>query len=534
MSFFRAHKLHVALALVLFLSVIFSLYSIWKYPGDSSSGGAGMPGFRQGEGFTRQGASRPDGPSQTAPPGGSTDNTAKRTMPSGSAPFAGSVRSSWQYATPLALFAALGFGLTAVLFNRVARKKSQIHETDATSLMWMLLGIGLFLRVAAAPWIPGFVSDIGLFKSWATSAANNLSGFYLHGSSDYPPLYIYVLYLAGKLAALPQLSGYFTLLIKLPSILADVMTAYLLYRVASKHLSAELGLLVASFYTFNPAVFINSTFWGQVDSFFALLVVAAMHFLSEEKLGWSTAFLTAAVLMKPQGIIYLPILCFSLLRVKRVRAWFTVIASALVTGLLVVLPFSVGQGPLWLFKLYTSTVNEYPYASVNAFNFFGLLGANYVRDSTTLLAFSYKTWGLVFIVAVTAFSWWMYTKARRAEFASAVALMQIAGVFTFESSMHERYLFPAVALALLAYVQLKENKFLWLALGFSVTTFANTYAILYRTANGVAPFDILFVTTSLLNVLLCAFLAKVLWERSHQGSEGSKERWTVPHGGETG
>lgn len=536
-SYCRAHKFKIASTLVLLLSVALAFYSIWTYPGDSRSGGTVGPGpgihqgglapngGNPGAGGPRRGgpltgapgrAGPPSGSSSFYPPGGSGDGSHRPARPQGANPLARSAGVPSPYATPLAVFATLFFGLVAWVFYRVARKKLQIQETHASRLIWLLLGIGLFLRVALAPWIPGHPTDIRLFTSWARAAASNLAGFYPHSNSDYPPMYVYVLYAVGKLATLPRLSAYLTLLIKLPSILADVTTAHLLYRVARKYASLGLGLLVAAFYTFNPAVFVNSTFWGQVDSFFTLLVVAAVLLLAEERLAWATVFLTAAVLMKPQGILYLPLLFFALLRAKRVRAWFTVAAAALATGLLAVLPFALGQQPLWLFKLYARTVNEYPYASVNAFNFYGLIGANYVRDTTALLGLSYKAWGLAFIVGVTAFSWWMYTRARRPQFASAVALLQVAGVFTFATSMHERYLFPAAALALLAYLHLQDNRLLWLALGFSVAIFVNTYTVLYHATSGAAPYGFALFAASLLTVLLCAFLAKALWDQNAQ------------------
>jgi Gpi18-like mannosyltransferase len=296
--------------------------------------------------------------------------------------------------------------------------------------------------------------------------------------------------------------------------MADVATAYLLYRVARKYVSFEASLLIGAFYTFNPAIFINSTFWGQVDSFFTLIIVAAIYFLSENKLGWSTVCLIAAVLMKPQGIIYLPLLLFALFGLKRIKPWFIVTASALVTALIIVVPFSFGQNPLWLLNLFTNTLNEYPYASVNAFNFFSLLGANYKPDTSTLFLFSYHTWGMAFIVIITLFTWWMYIRSKNTKLVSILALLQIAGVFTFASSMHERYLFPATALALLAYFYLRDKRLLWLSAGFSLTIFINTYVILYYSTNGGAPYSFTLFVTSLLNVLLCIWLAKVVWELS--------------------
>jgi Gpi18-like mannosyltransferase len=172
-----------------------------------------------------------------------------------------------------------------------------------------------------------------------------------------------------------------------------------------------------------------------------------------------------------------------------------------------------------LFNLFLSTLKEYPYASVNAFNFFGLLGANYKLDTSTLVLFSYHTWGMAFIVIITLFTWWIYSRSGNVKLTSLLALLLISGVFTFSSNMHERYLFPAAALALLAYVYLRDKRLLWLSAGFSLTIFINTYVILYYSTNGGAPYSFTLFVTSLMNVLLFIWLAKVVWELSLKKKE---------------
>lgn len=428
--------------------------------------------------------------------------------------FRGGIQSNGQYSTALAIYAGVILALFVAVFILIIRKKwsLKIRPEKQTILLWALLGIGLFLRIAAAPWINGHPFDISLFKNWATSAADHFSTFYVNGSSDYPPFYIYILYGVGKIASLPAMSSYMNLLIKLPSLLADVATTYLIYKLARKYLTYELSLLISAFYLFNPAVLINSTFWGQVDSFFTLLIVAALLLLSSKKLAWATVIFTAAVLMKPQGVIFLPILFFELVRRKRIRDFLTVGLTSLFTAVLLILPFSFSQEPLWIFKLFSHTLGEYPYASVNAFNFFSLLGANYVQDSTTLFVFSYHTWGLIFITLITLYSWWIYGKGRSAKYAALTALLQITGVFTFSASMHERYLFPAAALALLAFAYLQDKRLLWLFAGFSATIFLNTYVILYGSLSGGAAYSAPLFLTSVLNVGLFVYLAIVAWD----------------------
>ncbi|MGG4187913.1 glycosyltransferase 87 family protein [Paenibacillus peoriae] len=457
-----------------------------------------------GNGATRDGQHRG--------PGGMSGNGPGMGGPGGGMGGGRSGNSSSAYATPLAIFAALFFGVFVFIAYRFRAREWKLGERNRGLMLWTVLGAGFFLRMAIAPWISGHM-DLMLFRNWAMTAADSLSGFYTNGSSDYPPFYIYILYVIGKIGSTDAFSPYMSVLLRLPNILADIVTAYMLYRLASKRVGYAISLGLAIFYVFNPAVFINSTFWGQVDSFFTMLIVGMIVLLVENRIGWSTVLFTIAVLMKPQGIIYGPVLFFELLRQRKIQPWLLAVGGAVVTTILVILPFSWGQEPLWLLDLYKGTVGEYPYASVNAYNFFALIGGNYTQDTTTLFLLSYHTWGMICIVLVTLFTWWMYIRSRKPQFAAAAALVLIAGVFTFASSMHERYLFPAAALAVLAYLYLRDRRFLWLAGGFSLTIFLNTFDIFYS-SNSRDQYGIILCVTSLLNVLLFGYLVKVVWDCS--------------------
>jgi Gpi18-like mannosyltransferase len=535
MSVFN-HKLKIGLFLILLTSILLCFYSLWNVHGDTASMPNHMPqfGFREGNhNFDHHANQAPPGrnfPSHHSAwrSGGNTSLNGDKHFFNGNRSFPNRNRfrganSDTNETISLFLYSVLFLGFFAVSYYQFSRKNIKIHRDKREMLVWTLLGVGLFLRIAAAPWVGGQSFDINLFKNWAMTAAKDFGGFYINGSSDYPPLYIYILYLLGKMASLPALGSYFTLLIKLPSILADILTAYLIYRLAAKYFSAEISLLLSAFYIFNPAVFINSTFWGQVDSFFTLIVVLAVFMLSEKKVCLSAALFAAAVLMKPQGIIFLPVLFFELVRLKSVKRFFAAVMTALGTALVIILPFSFQQSPLWIFKLFAGTIGEYPYASVNAFNFFSLIGANYMPDTSSLFGLSYHTWGMMFIAMITVFSWFIYIKGRSATFAFLAALIQIAGVFTFSVSMHERYLFPAAALSLLAFIYLKDKRLLWLFSGFSATSFINTSAVLYGMFRGPAGvhYNFTLFITSLLNVVFFIYLAKVGWDITVRN-----KRWT--------
>lgn len=496
MSTLKDSKVRIGLFLVLFAIIAVSVYSMWSfYCSSTTILGQGMQDGRNS--FS---------PHTIHPPSNGNIYTPNGDM------FKETEHTDTKYAAPLILYSILFFGVFTIFYYLFVYKNIIVHKNKKL-LVWTILAAGLLLRIAVAPWVGGFPYDINLFKEWATSAAKSLSGFYMNGWSDYPPFFVYILYVVGKIASMQTMNLYFTLLIKLPSILADVATAYIMYRLSLKYLSLEISILLSAFYIFNPAIIINSTFWGQVDSFFTMLIVLAVFTLCEGKIYIATAIFTAAILMKPQGIIYLPVFFFVLISLKNVKRFVIAAVTSIATVLMVIIPFSLRQDPIWIVKLYSKTIGEYPYGSMNAFNFFSLIGGNFKPNTTTLFLLNYHVWGLIAIVIVTLFSWFVYIKGRTTKFASIAALLQISGVFTFSTSMHERYLFPAAALSLLAFIYIKDKRLLWLCAGFSATIFINTFAVLFRTSGSDGlPYSLPLIITSLLNVLFFIYLIKVGWD----------------------
>lgn len=508
------------LLIILLAAGLLCVYAVGRYH-DDSSGGSRFNMSQLNAGPVQPQTQDQDGMRRQSPRGqspGQEQEGGRRINPEGaSVPNTGTENSA-NLSNGLLIYAGIFFMLSCAVCYLAVRRKIKLDPDQAKWLILTLLGVGFLLRVAAATLMSGHPFDISTFRSWATAAANNLFQVYDSGrSSDYPPLYMYILFIAGKLGSLPVLSGYYPLLLKLPSMIADIATAFLIYRVARKYLSQELSILLSAFYVFNPAIIINSAWWGQVDSFFTLIAVLGVWALTEKKMGLAGSLFIAAVLMKPQGIIFLPVLGFELIRQKSLKSLLKTAAGVLGTALLVVLPFAVHYDAGWIFRLYAQTIGEYPYASVNAFNLFSLLGANYKSDELPWLFLNYHIWGLIFICLVTAYSWFIYIKAKSTALIPAAALLQIAGVFTLATGMHERYLFPAAALAILAGVYLRDRRLWFLAAGFSATIFINTHVILFGTLQGMsrAAYSPIMIMTALGNVLLLIYLGKVLLDLAH-------------------
>lgn len=504
-----------SLAFVLVLLVILSVYSLYHYSG-STEGFRGnfQHNFTQGStngswgsGNTNQGVWQRSNP----PQGNGQSGQSQWQMSRSRGDFGGFRETSSKYGVYIIAYAVIAFLLFILSYYALKNKKLKLDFQSDKFIIASLFLIGFFMRLYIAATIEGYSGDMGFFRSWAQSASQDILNFYKNTPScDYPPLYIYVLYLIGKIASIGNLSHYYNVFLKFPSILADVVSSYIIYKIAKKHFTKSISAFISALYIFNPAVFIDSSAWGQVDSFFTMLVIIAVYFLSEKKIGLSSVFFTGAVLMKPQGIIFAPVLFFEIVNERSLKNFLKAFVASLVTAVIVLVPFAIGQDPLWIFKLYEKTISEYPYASVNGFNFYGLLGTNYVNSSTKFIIYSYSTWGFIFIVLTTAFSWFIYIKGKNSNLAYLTALLQIALVFTFSTGMHERYLFPAAALAILAFLYVKDIRLFGLYALFSITSFLNMYYVLFgnlRNSFGFIP-----MLVSLGNVVMAVYLAKVSYD----------------------
>lgn len=207
------------------------------------------------------------------------------------------------------------------------------------------------------------------------------------------------------------------------------------------------------------------------------------------------------------------ILLFWYIKEKNLQSFLKSVASGVITALIILSPFSIAQGNItWIFKLYMREVSEYPYASNNAFNFYTLIGANRVKDSTKMFLFSYHTWGMAFIVLVTLLSGILYFKSKNRYTMTLAAFIQITGVFDFSVGMHERYMFTAVLASILAFIYLRDKRLLLLSVFLSVTNFLNMHLILFNQTvfRGTGSNNsMVSMIISLLNVAAFIYLIKI-------------------------
>jgi Gpi18-like mannosyltransferase len=177
----------------------------------------------------------------------------------------------------------------------------------------------------------GFESDLGTFTAWAMQLGQTGPGtFYATaGFADYPPGYLYVLWLLGGLGHLlaPFANGDVgsatAALIKLPPMLLDVSVGALLYYVvrswrAHRPDAERLALIAAALYVLNPVTWYDSAVWGQTDAAGAFIIMLTVVALTRGNSEGASVLAVLAALIKPQfGVVALPVVAIVLLRRHR-------------------------------------------------------------------------------------------------------------------------------------------------------------------------------------------------------------------------
>lgn len=301
-----------------------------------------------------------------------------------------------------------------------------------------VLVIGFFFRVFIANF--GTLElDHGTFVAWGNSLATyGLKNFY-SGWSDYLPGYLYILWLLGKINMIfPYLQ---TILFKLPAIFADLATGYLIYKIVGK----KKGILFSIFYIFNPAIFANSSLWGQADSLTAMFSVLSLYIFPYSYL-LSAVFLSLGTLIKPQAAFILPAILYLFVKsdinklfIQRI---FKLIKYSLVGLIFFVagfIPFN-NSSTLYNFILERLTVSsgQYPYGSINAFSFWGLFGF-WKPDNISFWIGLFVSVLFTAVVSVSVYK----KKIDNGQY--QIAALSLLIFFMFLTRIHERHLLPVLA-----------------------------------------------------------------------------------------
>lgn len=331
----------------------------------------------------------------------------------------------------------------------------------------MLVVLALIVRLY---WMQfeGYSFDTYVNRTWGLSALKyGLIDSYsqqLHENMlpNYPPLSILIFQYMSGFANMLQLmfsisaSVLQNVVIKLPSLVADVVASGVLYYYLRSRLQSSIALAVAALYFAHPGVMYNAAYWGQTDSIFTMFIVCTVVALFSKRFGLAGVLAAAAVLSKFQAVVFFPLFALFALfykgALRKSLIWFCIVFLA------ACLPFVVFGQTNALLSVYTDAVGFYSGTSYNAYNIWWLLYGD-VQPQDTALIFSFvshRLVGLVLFSIVYVISMMLFIREQRIphsklskELVFFMSLSMVAaGFFLFTTQMHERYLFPFMALGL--------------------------------------------------------------------------------------
>ena len=373
---------------------------------------------------------------------------------------------------------------------------------------------------------PGYQIDTYDFALWFKHAADVGPRVFYNNNywCDYPPFNVYFFWLFGSLAkglslfpanipaSIPAGSSILYLL-KLPANLLDLATAFLIFLFLRKSVTFKWAITAIALYAFNPAVIFNAAVWGQFDAIYTFFLVLSLFLVFEAKPKLAVVAFMLGVLTKPQSIALAPLFVYMVLR-KLNWNWKGILVSgftAVATVFAVIIPFEWSNPVSFLSAKYFGAYNGYQYTSLNAFNIWGF-GGMWVVDTQ----FTFVLGWTLFAALATLTLYFVIRNSRSEEEAPLVlfaAFVLFFGFFMLPTRIHERYLFPAMAILALLFPLMKKARPLYVAL--TATCFVNQAYVLnalvtaYPSGANLTG-DPIVVIVSLINSLALVYVVMLM------------------------
>ncbi len=380
--------------------------------------------------------------------------------------------------------------------------KKRVGETTLRLLFCGIILLGLVARIYFVPL--GRRGDIKDYAEWGAKFWEyGPRNFYFDDSKlfttapNYPPLgtlvfagsywlydHRYFLAQLHNLIKIPPAffivyfyeQGYY-LLLKLPSILADLGVGVIIYKVVRDLTKSRVkGLVGMGAYALNPVSVFLSGVWGQTDGLVAFWGLLAFILLAKNKIFYSLIAFWVGIFLKPSWMVLAPLFLFTLI-VKRPAWWRVASGMAVSAGIffLSLYPFASGRvidfTRRFLTEKFSFAAAGAARASNSAFNF-NTIFQQIDRDPPNII-------GPAIFAMIYLGTFWFLVK-RKASMTAMVASIFMVGLggFLFYQSMLERYFFPAFAGMMILLVT--ERNILGRMILINLTLFANMIWSFYR------------------------------------------------------
>lgn len=323
-----------------------------------------------------------------------------------------------------------------------------------------------------------FNNDFRNHHSWVQFIVDRgFQGLYEHDFSpwahaNYPPLANIMFYVFDRLyfslikapLNLDLLASFY----KLPGIFVETILIVFLF---FKRKWTE-GLLLA----LNPAIVYNTLFWGQTDGLISVLVVFSIYALFSQRELLASILFASALLVKESALAFIPIIGLITSKILPRKKIIVLALFSITLIAIFFIPFTQKNPLLYSFRFFSVESGGQTHqhlASVNAFNFWYLLGLNEVGDTTHNLRSVGFVIVALFLIPIVAKI--INTKIIKPDFAFFALGIAYFAVFLFLTRMHERHFLPVLFLLLPLAASSIKNLISYLVL--SVIHFLNLYMV---------------------------------------------------------
>ena len=285
--------------------------------------------------------------------------------------------------------------------------------------------------------VEGHNGDVLVMTRWAERMADVGPWRFYEGSGSVYPALLYPLWALGLVLDGPALD----VAVKGLSIPFDVAIGLLLASLLWRRSGPAEAITAAALYLLNPAAILAGPVWGQVDSGGTLPFIASLAMLAAGRHGLSGGLGVIAFMVKPQfGLVLLPVLAVTVLRSRRIGAP----GPALRATFGMAITYAVVAAPLALhpfryLQILSDTATRQPFTSLNAFNPWGLLVGFEVPDDPYVLL------GTFLLLGGCVGSLMLLQRRLDLVTILAVGSLLVLAFYFLPTRVHERYLFPAIA-----------------------------------------------------------------------------------------
>lgn len=328
------------------------------------------------------------------------------------------------------------------------------------------------------------LADIGKLVS-----ENSFLSIYINSKTVIEPMGVtYVMGIFGMLANVTgidygSLGG--SILMRLPSVVAEIVTVYYIYSYATKYQGEKMALVYSGFYALLPIFFILGSMYASVQSIAISLLVAMFVCMLDKKYVASGILFTIALMFSNFALLALPaLLIFQIMAVVKEKDQRLNILASMLVCLLAFLALSMPlcwsqfkKGNIfYYFKVMFDYFGSFNLLSSDAFGLFAMFGV--ANSKEKILIFDILNWILVLIFAsLIIYHYIKHENRLDLIFMTSLTFMTYA---LLGSGVPMQVLPIGIALLLLYLVNMPDKRLFWIFGGMSCLSFINMGAIIAK------------------------------------------------------